>query len=64
MTKKANRTEKILNWYESEVKKDEQELNKEKMMFISELKKIKKEDIIKQPEKLTLWMRIKRVLGI
>ena len=56
--------ENTLNWYKSEIKKDEQELNKAKMMFISELKAIKKEDIIKQPEKLTLWMRIKRVLGI
>ena len=56
--------DKILNWYESELKKDAIQLSKEKKKMIEELKSIKKEEIIKQPEKLTLWKRIKKVLGI
>lgn len=56
--------DKILNWYESELKKDAIQLSKEKNKMIEELKLIQKKDIIKEPEKLTLWKRIKKVLGI
>lgn len=56
--------DKILNWYESELKKDAIQLSKEKNKMIEELKLIQKKDIIKEPEKFTIWKRIKRVLGI
>lgn len=56
--------DKILKWYESELKKDAIQLSKEKNKMIEELKLIQKKDIIKEPEKLTLWKRIKKVLGI
>lgn len=58
------RENKIVEWYESELRKDAIQLSKEKKKMIEELKSIKKEEIIKQPEKLTLWKRIKKVLGI
>ena len=47
-----------------ELKKDAIQLSKEKNKMIEELKLIQKKDIIKEPEKLTLWKRIKKVLGI
>jgi hypothetical protein len=56
--------DKILNWYESELRKDAIQLSKEKNKMIEELKLIQKKDIIKEPEKFTIWKRIKRVLGI
>lgn len=58
------RENKIVEWYKSELRKDAIQLSKEKKKMIEELKSIKKEEIIKQPEKLTLWKRIKKVLGI
>lgn len=54
-----------LKWLETQMKKDEQELEREKKEFINNLKKLKKEDIlpkIEEPKKLTLWQKIKRVL--
>lgn len=55
--------EKILNWYQTEIQKDNQDLNREKNEFIKKIKKIKKDELINQaPKKLTLWERIKKVL--
>jgi len=52
-----------LNWLLNEQLKDKQELDKEKISLISEIKKIKKEDILhKKEEKLNLWQRIKKVI--
>jgi hypothetical protein len=54
-----------LNWYQNEIKKDEIDLHNEKSKLIKDIVKIKKEDILPKqiiPEKLTLWMRIKKVL--
>jgi hypothetical protein len=66
MTKKIQtKTEKLQNWYESEIEKDNVDLETEKLSFIDEIKKMKKEDILpKNPEneKLSLWKRIKKVL--
>jgi len=56
---------KHLKWLETQVKKDEANLQREKEDFISSLKKLKKEDILPKVEerkKLTLWQKIKRVL--
>ena len=38
---------KQLDWYNNELTKDQIELNKEKNDFISQIKSLKKEDIIK-----------------
>jgi hypothetical protein len=49
----------------SELEKDTIELEKEKLKFIDQIKNLKKEDIVKdkkEPEKLSLWKRIKTVL--
>lgn len=56
---------KHLKWLETQVKKDEVTLQREKEDFISSLKKLKKEDIlpkVEEPKKLTLWQKVKRVL--
>ena len=51
-----------LEWYQNELKKDRVEIEREKENFIKEIKKLRKEDIVtKQPVKLSLWQRIKKV---
>ena len=58
------RIDKILNWYQNEVEKDNFELQNDKNKFIKELKKIDKEKVFDdfKPKKYTLWQRIKKVL--
>jgi hypothetical protein len=51
-----------IQWLQNELKRDEEDLEREKLDFISEIKKFKKQDLIPKPEKLTLWQRIKTVL--
>jgi hypothetical protein len=49
----------------NEVKKDKKQLESEKLKFLDEIKKYKKEDIVpvvKVSKKLSLWERIKKVL--
>lgn len=56
---------KHLKWLETQVKKDEENLRREKEDLIKSLKQLKKEDIlpkVEPPKKLTLWEKIKRVL--
>ena len=55
----SQRTEKVLNWLTSEKNKDERELEREKKLFIQQIKKIKKDDLFPKPKKLTLWQKIK-----
>ena len=50
---------KRLQWFQNEITKDKQELEKEKLKFIQQIKKIKKEDVV--PKKLSLWKRILRL---
>ena len=52
-----------IEWLVSEIKKDENQTNLQKLETIKEIKKYKKEDILPQkPKKLTIWERIKKVL--
>lgn len=51
--------ENQMNWLKNEIKKDDQELNREKLNFINEIKNHKKEEILPKKTKLTLWQRIK-----
>jgi len=46
----------------NEIEKDKVELEKEKKEFIESMKGIKKEDIITQEQKISLWKRIRKVL--
>lgn len=67
MKKMKTKLEEIQDWYNNEIEKDKLELEVEKKQFIDEIKKIKKEEIFPKPkkeEKLTLWKRIKKTLGI
>jgi hypothetical protein len=49
--------------YQKQMEKDKLILERKKNMFIEEIKKTKKEDLIsKKPTKLTLWQKIKKVL--
>lgn len=59
----GKKVSKELKKLDNEKIKDFIELESEKQKFIMEIKKVKKEDIIpQQPKKLSLWMRIKKVL--
>lgn len=55
--------QKGLEWLNKEVKKDELELSKERENFIQEIKKIKRDDLFPKPEKISIWTRLRRVMG-
>ena len=56
--------EKLLQSYQVEIKKNKEDLENEKKKFIEEIILINKTDIFeKKKVKLTLWQRIKRVIG-
>lgn len=52
----------LLNWLESEKRKDNVEEKHSKEKLISEIKRIRKEDLFKKKEKLTLWQRLKIII--
>lgn len=57
--------QQILNWLESEKKKDDLQEKIYKKKIIDEVKNIKKNEMFPIPKKITLWQRIKKViLGI
>lgn len=52
-----------IEWLNNELEKDRLEVERDKSKYINQIKKLKKEDIVKvNVEKLTLWKRIKKVL--
>jgi hypothetical protein len=54
---------KLLNWLERMEMKDKTEADREKTRLIHDIKNLKKEDILpKKAKKITIWMRIKKVL--
>jgi hypothetical protein len=56
--------EKLLQSYQVEIKKNKEDLENEKKKIIDEITTINKIDIFKKTEvKLTLWQRIKKVVG-
>jgi hypothetical protein len=58
-----SKEEKILKWYQSELDRDNVQLQKDKNEFINSIKKIDKEKIFEtELKKITLWQRIKKVL--
>jgi hypothetical protein len=62
--KRLTPEEKHLEWLKNEIEKDTMELEKNKLNFISQIKNLKKEDLIEEPKKLTLWEKIKLALGV
>jgi hypothetical protein len=52
-----------LVWLQTQIDKDNKDLDRDKLSFISEIKKHKKEDILPQkPKKISLWKRILKAL--
>ena len=57
------KTSKQLQWYQSEIHKDQNELKVDKEKFIKSLEGLTKNDILpKKEKKLTIWQKIMRVL--
>ncbi len=57
--------EKIVNWYNREIRKDELEIKTHKANFIREIKKIDKTSIKNNKQgKVTLWNKLKKILSI
>jgi hypothetical protein len=53
------------DWFKNEAEKDRKDLEISKLKFLAEIKQYRKEDIIPkgiEVQKLTLWMKIKKVL--
>ena len=56
--------QRILNWLNKEKEKDKIDVQLAKKKYIKEIKNLKKEDLFPIPKKLTLWKRIKMILGL
>ena len=48
-----------LQWLQNELEKDRRDIENDKLKFIQEIKKTKKEDMF--PKKVSLWKRILRL---
>jgi hypothetical protein len=59
---KTTKNQSILRWFESEKLKDSKEVENVKKKYIQEIKGLKKEEIFKEPKKLTLWQKLKILL--
>ena len=62
MNKNNNFTEEEKEWYKQEQLKDEIAVQKYKKDLIAQIKKTKKEEII-VIKKLSLWKKLKKMLG-
>ena len=62
--KRLTPEEKHIEWLKNEIEKDVLELEKEKLKFINQIKNFKKDEIVEKPKKLSLWQKIKLVLGV
>lgn len=62
MNKNNNFTEEEKEWYKQEQLKDEITVQKYKQDLIAQIKKTKKEEII-VIKKLSLWQKLKKMLG-
>lgn len=57
--------EKLLKQLNKERDKDKEFLEQDKKRLIQQLKGLKKEDVLpKKPKKISLWKRIRMVLGL
>jgi hypothetical protein len=60
---KTDRSQQLLNWLNKEKKKDQIQLEKEKETLINEIKGLSKEELFPKNKKMTLWQKIKIILG-
>ena len=59
--------DKLLDWYDKSKEADRQDIKKSKEDFVNEIVQFKKEQIantIVEHDKISLWSRIKKALGI
>lgn len=59
---KTDRSQQMLNWFNSEKLKDQRELDRQKEKIVREIKGLKKDELFPKPVKLSLWKRIKIIL--
>jgi hypothetical protein len=59
---KTDRSQQLLNWFNSETLKDKRELDRQKEKIVREIKGLKKDELFPKPVKLSLWKRIKIIL--
>ena len=59
---KTDRSQQLLNWFNSEKLKDQRDLNKNKEKLVREIKGLRKEDLFPVPVKISLWNKIKIIL--
>jgi hypothetical protein len=59
---KTDRSQQLLNWFNSEKLKDQKELDKNKEKLVREIKGLKKKDLFPEPVKVSLWNKIKIIL--
>jgi hypothetical protein len=52
---------KRLQWFQNEITKDKKELETEKLKFIQQIKKTKKEEIVPKKKKVSIWKIILRL---
>jgi hypothetical protein len=52
---------KQLQWFQNEITKDKKELESEKLKFIQQIKKTKKEEIVPKKKKASIWKIILRL---
>jgi len=58
----TDRSQQLLNWYNSEKLKDQKLLDKNKEKIAKEIRGLKKEDLFPKPIKLSIWKKIKIIL--
>lgn len=59
---KTDRSQQLLNWFNSEKLKDQKELDRQKERIIREIKGLKKDELFPKPVKLSIWKKIKILL--
>ena len=59
---KTDRSQQLVNWFNSEKLKDKREVDREKEKIIKQIKGLKKDELFPKPVKLSLWKRIKIIL--
>ena len=59
-----SRISKLHNWLNSEINKDNKDLDENKKKLIREIKNFKKSDFFEKPKviKLTFWQKLKKIL--
>ena len=58
----TDRSQQLLNWFNSEKLKDKRELDKGKEKIIKEIKGLNKETLFPKPKKLSIWKKINIIL--